>query len=264
MPDEAIVSKRSMTANIIAAICVITALMQTVAAVLMLNEAGASAELAGAGNATLLRIFLPLLIAIGIKLVAGVAVYRMRLEALACMGYLLAGVLAALINRRAPLSAVGDLVLLLALIFFTMRLFLGSTTRRPPSKSGWQHPAVMLLLGLAAGNLQVFALAWPAYPELLATGSVSILMALLALIGCCAFYAATLLMRSRPARAKIFFLLGAVAMGLSLPGWHIQYSFSTPFWLGVPLALFGFGLAQFLHRRQARNALEKNGLETAA
>jgi hypothetical protein len=107
----------------------------------------------------------------------------------------------------------------------------------------------MLLVGLAAGHLTVLINKVQAYPMLVPTGSVSPLLPLAALIGCGAFYAAVLMMQSRPDRARKFFLFAALAMGLSIPAWSYRYGLSTPFWLGVPIAVLGFGLTRHLRAR---------------
>jgi hypothetical protein len=179
-------------------------------------------------------------------LAAGFAVYLMRIEALACMGCLLARLLARMVNTPVQLVTMLDLLFLLVLIYFMMRLFEQSSTLGARARQGWRHPFAMMLVGLAAGHLTVLISNLQAYPMLVSNGSVSPLLALAALVGCGAFYAAVLMMHSRPGRAKNLFLFAALAMGLSLPAWSYRYGFSTPFWSGVPVALLGFGLARHL------------------
>lgn len=84
---------------------------------------------------------------------------------------------------------------------------------------------------------------------LVSNGSVAPVLALAALIGCGALYAAVLMVHWRPARAKTTFLVAALAIGLSLPGWGVRYGFSAPFWLGLPLAVLGWWLARRTERR---------------
>ncbi len=238
---------RRLGAYVIASACILTALFQIAAALILLNQAEISAALSVGDDAMRIRIFLPLCVAICMNLAAGIFVYHMRIEALACMGYLLIQLFARMFGKPPvqPLTFL-DLSILIVTIYFTIRLFRHSSAPRPETQSIWKHPVGMLLIGLAGGHLTVIGLNWQAYPALISMGAVSPQTALAAFIGCVAFYTAILILQVRIAIAKKLFLLGAVAMGMSLPAWKIAYGLSAPFWIGVPVALFGFGLARHL------------------
>lgn len=222
--------RRNASAIIIASVCVLTAPMQLLAGFTILDTPEGSLLLSTADSFLYLRIFLPFGFAVLLNLAAGVAVYLMRIEALAVVGCLLARRLAAAVGSPVQLITVLDVSILLVLLYFTMRLFRPASARR----------FTMLLTGLTAGHLTVLLTQLPAYLMLVSTGSKPPLAVLAALAGCAGLYAAVLAMPSRPALARKLFLFAAFAMGLTLPAWSLRYGFSAPFWLGLPLALFGF------------------------
>jgi hypothetical protein len=220
---ERLISRRQgVSAVIIASICLMSALLQFAAALLLFED--------DLGR----RMMLPLGLSVLLNLATGIAVYLIRIEALACLGCLLARRLALAVGSPIQTVAVLDLLFVLILLYFTMRLFRPSSTRR----------FTMLLIGLTLGQLSILLTNLQFHFALVSTGSKSPLVVLAALIGCGALYVAVLAMRSRPERARKFFLFAAIAMGLTLPAWGLRYGFSAPFWLGVPVALFGFGLTR--------------------
>lgn len=244
MPHDPTIIERGKAVHIIAAIFILIGLMQVFAGIKLLYQADALAWSATADILTRTRVLAPLGLAASINLATGFAVYMMRVEAMACLGYLLASRLAFAVGKPLLPLTLPDLSLLLGLTYFTMRLFDRSSTFGAKGRPGWRHPLVLLLLGLAAGHLTVLVGNLRAYPMLVSNGSVSPLLALATLIGCGAFYAAVLMTRSRPERAQKLFLLAVLGMGLSLPAWSYRYPFSSPFWSGALIALFGFGLAR--------------------
>jgi hypothetical protein len=222
--------KRNASAGILASICLLTALMQLVAGMTILNEPEGRILLSTAGSGMVARILLPLGLAVCLNLAAGVTVYLMRIEALACLGCLLARRLALAVGSPLQLISVLDLLLLFVLLYFAMRLFQPSSARR----------YTMLLIGLTLGHLSILLTSLPAFLMLVSSGSQRPFVVLAALLGCLSLYVAVPAMRSRPQRAGKLFLFAALAMGLTLPAWSLRYGFSAPFWLGVPIALFGF------------------------
>lgn len=230
MTNSPAVLQRSASASIIASVCVLIALMQLVAGFIILNTPEGSILLSTADSFLAMRIFLPLGFAVFLNLATGAAVYLLRVEALLCFGCLLARLLAMLFHRPAQLFTVLDLCFLLVLLYFTMRLFRQSSA----------HRFTMLFIGLTVGHLTVLATSLPAYLRLVSMGSQPPLVVLAALLGCGILYGAVLAMQSRPQFARKLFLCSALATGLTLPAWGARYEFSAPFWLGVPLALFGF------------------------
>jgi hypothetical protein len=246
MSNDSRVLERGTAAYIIASVCVLTGLSQFVAALVILGQPAGSEFLSTANAVMRARILLPLGITISINLITGVAVYLMRIEALACMGFLLARLLGRMAGTSVQFTTALDLSLLLVLIYFTIRMFAQSSTLRGTAPSGWRHPLAMLFLGLTTGHLTLLITNLQAYAMLIPTGALSPVLTVGALIGCGALYVAVMMMQSRPDRAKKFFLFAALAMGLSLPAWSHRYGFSAPFLLGAPLAILGFGLVRYL------------------
>jgi hypothetical protein len=222
--ERLISGKRGMSAVVIASICLMSALLQFVAALLLFEDDSG------------MRMIPALGLSIVLNLATGIAVYLIRIEALACLGCLLARRLALAVGSPIEAIAVLDLLFLLVLLYFTMRLFRQSSARR----------FTMVLIGLTLGHLSILLTNLQFYFALVSTGSQSPLAALAALLGCGALYVGVLAMRSRPERARKFFLSAAFAMGLTLPTWESRHGISAPFWLGVPVALFGFGLTRHL------------------
>lgn len=224
--DSSSMSRRPRAAYIIALVCLVTALLQLAAGVVIFKTLSASESVSPGLS------FLPLAISVVLNLGAACAVYLMRVEALACLACLLARLLARMFGHSIQLETMLDLALLVALIYFTLRLFKVGT--------GWRPLLVMLLLGAVAGHLTVLIGNLPAYWMLVGTGSVSFFAALLTLISCVALYVAVLMLHAHPQRAKKLFLIAALGSGMSLSAWDLQYVFSAPLWLGVALALIGF------------------------
>jgi hypothetical protein len=220
--ERLISSKRGMSAVVIASICLMSALLQFVAALLLFEDSMGRRMLPSLGLSVVLY------------LATGIAVYLVRIEALACLACLLARRLAMAVGSPIQTIPVLDLLFLLVLLYFTMRLF------QPPAARRF----TMVLIGLTLGHLSILLANLQFYPVLVSTGSKSPLTVLAALLGCGALYAGVLAMRSRPEWARKFFLFAAFAMGMTLPAWGLRYGFPAPFWLGVPVALFGFGLTR--------------------
>lgn len=241
------VPQRGTAVYVLATMCLVIMLVYLAGNLLVLAAPAPSAMLAQADTAMRVRILAPIVIFACMYLAAGVAVYMVRTEALAFMGCLLARQVGRMIQAPVQLTGALDVLLVLALVFFMMRLFQRAPALRARGQSGSRHLLAMLLVGLAAGQLTVLVNYLQSYPALVANGSISPLAALAALTGCAAMYAAVAMMRARPERAKKFFLFAAVAAALALPAWRSPYGLSTPFWLCVPIALFGCVLC-----RQAR------------
>jgi hypothetical protein len=256
MTTNSPILERRTAPSIIASICMLTALMQLVAGITIFNNASADGIVAAADNVMLMRIFLPLAIAIFLNLAASVTVYLMRCEAVAFMGCSLATLLAKMLGNPVQVASVTDLALLLALLYFTIRLFQRSAVSRAGAAASARNPFTMLLIGLTAGQVVVLLSNLEAYPTLVSTGAVSPLAALSTLVGCGALYAAVLVIRTRPARATKLFLFAALAMGISLPGWNYRYGASAPFWLGLAVALLGYVLAAYLRAESSSRQSE--------
>jgi hypothetical protein len=224
--ERLISSKRGMSAVVIASICLMSALLQFVAALLLFEDSMGRRMLPSLGLSVVLY------------LATGIAVYLVRIEALACLACLLARRLAVAVGSPIQTIPVLDLLFLLALLYFTMRLFQRPAARR----------FTMVLIGLTLGHLSILLPNMRFYPVMVSTGYKAPLVVLVALAGCAALYAAVLAMRSRPALARRGFLFSALAIGLTLPAWGLQRGFTAPFWLGVPVALFGFGVVRQMNR----------------
>lgn len=129
---------RRPAAYVIALTCILTALFQIAATWILINQPETSAVLSAGDDAMRIRLFLPLCIAICMNLAAGVLVYLMRIEALACMGYLLIQLFARMLGKP-PVQPVTllDLSFLLVMTYFTIRLFRGQVLSAPKhSRSG--------------------------------------------------------------------------------------------------------------------------------
>lgn len=244
MSTDSSAPNRGMAAYVITVICVVSALMQLAAGLIALKEAPESPPLLPGQQVMAAYIILSLGIGIVAHLAAGAAVFRLRTEALACMGYLLTPSLSKLIGAPLVPVTVLNVLFYLVLIYFTIRLFERSPALRASVRSDRLLLCTMVLLGLAAGHLIVLIRYSFAYPTLVRIGVLAPILVLAGLAGCVAFYAAVLTIRSRPERAKKLFLFAAVVTALQLPTWVHRWSMAAPFWLEVPIALFGFVLAR--------------------
>ncbi|WP_198120435.1 hypothetical protein [Massilia rhizosphaerae] len=244
MSTESPALKRDLAAYIISAICWLSALMLLAAGLMVLNDAPAVPPLNTIAGITTAYVLLLWGVTCVVQVATGCAVFLMRTEALAGMGYLLTNSLSELFGRPNVPVTFFDALYYLALIYFTVRLFERSPRRRSPVQSDRRHLYRMLLLGLAANHLTVLIRYSYAYPELARSGALPPILVLAALVGCGAFYAAILTIRSHPERAKKLFLFAALFTALQLPEWGYRWSMATPFWLEVPIALFGFALAR--------------------
>jgi hypothetical protein len=236
--------ERSKFVSALAAACVLTAFLQVAAGLFTVNQYAQSGLLENAGRI----IGMPVLLAIGIgaslNLGAGVALYLMRIEALAFLGCSLARRCQTMAGHPVQLMTVIDLGIHVAVVWFSIRLFVRSSPDRVTGAPAWRPPLAMLLTGLAAGHLIVLVSEWNAFRLLLPTGSVPPLVALAGLGGSALLYAGASMIHWRPKRAGQLLLLAAIALGLSIPGWRSLSILSAPFWLGVPIAVFGFGVTR--------------------
>lgn len=240
MSTDTLALKRGANVYAIAAVCVITALMQLAAGLMVFKGAPSQpSSLPGQQFMTHYVVF-----SWGIStlliFVAGVAVYLMRTAALAFMGYLLAHSLSRLVGQPVPLATVLGVPFYPVLIYFTIRMF----EQSPAVRSSRLQLTTLLFVGMVAGHLTVLLRNVYAYPTLAAAGALSPVLVLAALVGCVAFYTAALTLTSRPERARKLFLFAALFTGLQLPAWGYRWGFAAPFWLEVPIALFGFALAR--------------------
>lgn len=254
MTNDTVLPKRGVACYLLASIYVLIALMQVLAGVVMYKHHGAGDFLSNAGVDVRVRVIAPLVVAIVLHLAAACAVYLLRVEALAFLGYLLEKMLQSTIYLPFQATRAADIVIMSGLVFFTVRLFEKSPGLHAESGAVLRRPRTMLLIGLVAGQLVGLINTSPSYFTLVSTGSVSVAAMCSALIGCAALYIALSMMRSCPQRAKTVFLFAAMAMGVSLPGWPSRFGFAIPFRLGVPIALAGFALARRASVRSARLA----------
>ena len=244
MSTESPALKRDLAAYVISAICWLSALNVLASGVMILKDAPEGPPLNTVAGMTTAYVLLLWGVSCVVQLATGCAAFLMRTEALAGMGYLITNSLSKALDWPNAHVAFFDALYYLALIYFTARLFERSPTRRSPVQSDRRHLYTMLLLGLAAGHLTVLIRYSHAYPDLARSGSLPPILVLAGLIGCGAFYTAILTIRSQPERAKKLFLFAALFTALQLPGWHFKWAISAPFWLEVPIALFGFALAR--------------------
>jgi len=244
MSSTSFIPGRGKARYVLASACVLAALVQIGVALMVLRQPAADAWLSTADGALRARVLLPAGIAVCMELAAGLAVYMMRVEALACMGCLLARLCARMVDGPVPLVKLLDLSFFLILTWFMVRLFARSATSHASAPPGRHRPRVMLLVGLAFGHLTVLANDLPAWFALVSTASVSLLAVLGGLFGCGALYAAAAMLQARPQRAATLFVFAALALALSLLAWGGQYAFAAPFWLGVPVAILGVALAR--------------------
>jgi hypothetical protein len=243
MTTDTLAFKRGMNVYAITAICVVVALMQLTAGLMVLNRAPDGMAAAPGQQFILGFVVLSWAISTLLLLVTGAAVYLMRTEALAIMAYLLVHNVAKLVGGPFLLVGVLDLPFYPILMYFTIRMFERSAAL-PPARANRLHLFTMVLFGLAAGHLaELICNAW-AYHILVSIGSLSPILALAALAGCIAFYTAVVTITSRPERTRKLFLFAALFTGLLLPACDLRWGVVAPLWLEVPMALFGFWLAR--------------------
>jgi hypothetical protein len=101
-------------------------------------------------------------------------------------------------------------------------------------------PQPRLLVALLIGLQAMAALAYGAkYAELARAGGVYGLATALALPSAIALYAGAVLLLARPGRGRALFFVAAVGLGLSIPAWGVDASWTWPVAAGAMLALAG-------------------------
>ncbi|MGN6527306.1 MAG: hypothetical protein ACTHL8_13045 [Burkholderiaceae bacterium] len=109
-------------------------------------------------------------------------------------------------------------------------------TDRAPARAPQPRLLVALLIGLQA----MAALAYGAkYAELARAGGIYGLATALALPAALALYAGAVLLLARPGRGRALFFIAAVGLGLSIPAWGVDATWTWPVAAGAMLALAG-------------------------
>lgn len=105
-----------------------------------------------------------------------------------------------------------------------------------PARAPQPRLLVALLIGLQAMAALAYA---DKYAELARAGGVYGLAAALALPAAIALYAGAVLLLARPGRGRALFFVAAVGLGLSIPAWGVDASWTWPVAFGAMLALAG-------------------------
>jgi len=119
----------------------------------------------------------------------------------------------------------------------------------PPPRVSMRH---VVLVGLAFQAMGTLSFAGR-YFTLSRDQAVSPAAALLSVPGLIALYAGALCLARRPARGRVPFLAGAIALGLAVPFWGVAASWTWPIALG---AMLGLGGAWIAHAPDPGPALE--------
>ena len=101
-----------------------------------------------------------------------------------------------------------------------------------------------LVATMALLQFAVIALFSRLYFELVRTGVVSALVALLSIVACILLYVAATRFAFRPTNGKYGFLLAAATLGWSASAWSLRYLWGYPFLFGAVVAVAGWWLVR--------------------
>ena len=101
-----------------------------------------------------------------------------------------------------------------------------------------------LVAALALLQFAVVALFSSLYFELVRTGVVSALVALLGIMACIFLYVAAARFAFKPTNGKYGFMLAAASLGWSASAWSLRHLWGYPFLFGAAVAVAGWWLVR--------------------